>query len=117
MKPTEERCLNGDEVRLVRWLLENGEQGAASYLSSMDELRIVWTCDCGCASVGFIRGAVGPMEILADFGLKSGGGGVLLFARGDTSCPGTVSNSRRRTGSSSVAHRAAKRAPRSSHRA
>ena len=73
------------EAHLVRWMLEHGEAGAASFLPVVDELRVVRGCPCGCASIDFTEDCSGEKAIIADFGLEPPNalpGGVFLFTRG-----------------------------------
>jgi hypothetical protein len=81
----ENRDLTDEELRLVRWLLENGEPSARRYLDDLDDLRVVSKCTCGCASINFVDES-GGMEILGDFKFthREGGQiGVFAFAVND----------------------------------
>jgi hypothetical protein len=84
MEP-EGQPLSTAESALVRWMLQHGEAGATTFLSTVDALRVVARCSCGCASIDFTADKSGPMTIVADFGIKQADGvpgGVFLFARG-----------------------------------
>lgn len=81
----ENRDLTNEEVRLVRWLLENGEPSARRYLDQLDDLRVVSKCACGCASINFVE-EPGGMKILGDFKFMHRAGGqigVFAFAIND----------------------------------
>jgi hypothetical protein len=57
MRPEPNRPINDDEVRIIRIALqccaENPE--AAALVPTLDNLRVVSGCECGCASVDFAR--------------------------------------------------------------
>lgn len=52
------RELTAHELRLVRWMLENGGPDATSFLPQLELAEVTpWRCPCGCASINFqIRG-------------------------------------------------------------
>ena len=82
----EVRDLSLEERSLLHWLLDHGTQTARGYLETLDDVRVVSRCACGCASVNFLDGA-GAFQILADFRWRDGQGnlfGVFAFAFDDT---------------------------------
>jgi len=82
----EYRELTDEELRLVRWLLENGEPSARRYLDHLEDLRVVSKCACGCASINFVEES-GGMKILGDFKFTHRAGGqigVFAFAVNDS---------------------------------
>jgi hypothetical protein len=86
---TENRSPSDKEIELVRWLLENGIQGAENYLSQIGKLRVVSKCRCGCPSVNFgfdgmALDSKSGMEVLSDYCWGAGGKdlrGIFVFAR------------------------------------
>jgi hypothetical protein len=86
---TEKRSLSEKEIELVRWLLENGVEGAENYLSQIDQLRVVSKCGCGCASVNFgldgmTLDSKSGLEVLSNYCWGTGGKnlrGIFIFAR------------------------------------
>ena len=81
METSTPRPLTSSEVALVRWLLEHGEPHALCYLESLSGLSVVGERPSDCASLDFVTGGSGPMDILADFEIRGRSGGVFLFAR------------------------------------
>ncbi len=85
------RNLTDDERVLVRWLLTNGTDDAASYATQLDKITVNTVCPCGCASINFAIEGTTPdkssgMKILADYQSDAVDGavvGVFLFAYGD----------------------------------
>jgi hypothetical protein len=66
------RSLTEVEVRLIRWMLDHGEPGAAGFLAQLNQAEVTpWRCPCGCASINFsIQGQPNPsggMNVIADF--------------------------------------------------
>jgi hypothetical protein len=74
---------------LVRWLLEHGTAAAASFTTQIADARVASHCGCGCASIDFAIGGVGPalgdgIGILSDFEYRTAAGhvcGVFVFER------------------------------------
>ncbi len=85
------RDLTDDERALVRWLLTNGADDAASYAMQLDRISVNSVCPCGCASINFAIDDTTPdknsgIKILADYQSDAVDGvvvGVFLFAYGD----------------------------------
>lgn len=86
----ENRTLTDQESGLIRWLLENGEEHAAAFISQLASARVISRCTCGCASIYFaIAGRCAPtddgMDILSDYCWQDPSGplfGAFVFARG-----------------------------------
>ena len=79
------RELTHEEMRLVRWLLENGWGVTQDLVNQLENLKVVSECSCGCASINFVEHHTG-LELIseAEFRNQDGGlVGVLLFASGD----------------------------------
>ena len=75
------RGLGEAEMRLVRWLLENGTPAARRLLGQLKDLKVVSRCACGCASINFVNERRGGMEILGDFKYTHpNGGDIGVFA-------------------------------------
>lgn len=60
------------ELRLARWMLENGNPEAAQFIPQLEVAEVTpWRCQCGCASFSFkIRGkpdAPPGVHVLGDF--------------------------------------------------
>jgi hypothetical protein len=66
----EDRPLSDRERSLVRWMLEDGESHASSFLGQLEKARVSSRCRCGCASINFsVAGRESPargMDILSD---------------------------------------------------
>jgi hypothetical protein len=85
----ENRPLSSEEARLLRWLLENGSESAATFLPQAEAVRVVSRCACGCASVNFTVGDGGwhsraGIQILSDYQWSDSAGrrfGVFIFAK------------------------------------
>ena len=85
------RPLTDDELRLARWMLENGGPDARGYLSQLEAAEATtWRCECGCASFNFkVRGrpeAPPGVRILGDFvfGTEADLAGVFIFESNGT---------------------------------
>lgn len=82
-----DRSLTDEEQELARWMLENGTSDAASFLTQLDNARVVRLCGCGCASIDFkIEGheiPSGGLHILGDFLFGEGDdtAGAFIFAK------------------------------------
>ena len=71
------RSLAPDELRLARWMLENGGDDARTFLPQLDLAQVTpWKCACGCASIQFrIKGqpeAPPGVHILGDYVFGNG---------------------------------------------
>jgi hypothetical protein len=84
--PTGNRALTSEELRLARWMLENGTEEALAYLPQLDLAEVTsWKCPCGCASINFqILGRPLPpagVNILGDYvvGERNDVSGVFIF--------------------------------------
>jgi len=55
MRPQPNRPINAEEVRIVRAALECCAEipNASALVATLDELRVVGRCECGCATVDF----------------------------------------------------------------
>jgi hypothetical protein len=80
------RPLSLQEQRLARWMLENGNPGAAEYLSQLADAQVTrWRCPCGCASISFRIGglpaAPAKVHVLGDFIIVKGDetAGIFIF--------------------------------------
>jgi hypothetical protein len=86
----EDRVLSHEERSLLHWMLKHGESHAPSFLSQLEQARVVARCRCGCASVDFaIAGQRAPtsggIDILSDYFWEDAAHhkfGVFVFARG-----------------------------------
>lgn len=83
------RQLTDDEQRLVRWMLQHGDSGAAEFLPQVDLAEVPpERCPCGCASLTFqIRGlssAPPGIHPIADFVFGEGESlsGIFVFESG-----------------------------------
>jgi len=83
------RPLTEDEMRLARWILENGASEACGYIEQLAVAEATdWRCPCGCASFNFKIGAlpVAPpgVHILGDYlvGDESTLAGAFIFESG-----------------------------------
>lgn len=47
------RPLSAEETELLKWLLENGFNGAERFLPQIDRLTVFEKCTCGCPTVYF----------------------------------------------------------------
>lgn len=77
----DDRQLSPEEVSLVRWMLEQGDESGARFLPMVENLRVASKCSCGCGSIDFATAGVVPpagghMTILADFVYRAVGGGL-----------------------------------------
>jgi hypothetical protein len=61
MRAQTNRPINADELRIIRAALERCAEipSVSALVASLDELRVVGGCECGCASVNF---SVAPPE-------------------------------------------------------
>jgi hypothetical protein len=80
------RRLSPDEDRLIRWMLQNGNPEAKSFIAQLDRAEVMpWHCPCGCASINFLidghSAPSGKLHILADFlfGSEDELSGVFIF--------------------------------------
>jgi hypothetical protein len=80
------RPLTDDELRLARWMLENGNPDARAYISQLEAAEATtWRCPCGCASFNFkVHGmpeAPPGVHILGDFvfGAEADLAGAFIF--------------------------------------
>ncbi|MDP2233096.1 MAG: hypothetical protein Q8K89_05640 [Actinomycetota bacterium] len=57
----EDRPISAKEAALVSWLLLNAQMGCdtAGRSASVDDLRVVGRCSCGCPSVDFVENGQG----------------------------------------------------------
>lgn len=86
----ENRVLTSEESLFVRWLLEQGDERARSFLPQVEQARVISRCGCGCASIDFSINGVTPSpqtgtEMLGDYYWHSATGdffGVFVFAYG-----------------------------------
>jgi len=84
VKTSEDRGLTAQEQGLLRWLLDHGKASARAYVSTIEGLRVVSRCSCGCASIDFVDAPKVPLEILSDHKWQDGEGhlfGVFVFAK------------------------------------
>lgn len=72
----ENRELDAREMRLLRWLLENGIPEAKEHLSGLDTVKVVSKCACGCPSINFTDEWGGGMTTLADYQFDDPNGGL-----------------------------------------
>lgn len=86
---THNRALTIAELRLARWMLENGKPEARDFLRQLDDAEVTtWKCPCGCASINFqIMGqpeAPPGVHVLGDFLCGSGDSvdGIFIFESG-----------------------------------
>lgn len=82
------RPLTHEEYALVRWMLENGEPEAISFLPQLEIAEVTpWRCPCGCASINFpLKGhAIPPPGVhpISDyiFGDEGNPSGIFIFER------------------------------------
>jgi hypothetical protein len=85
------RPLSEEERTLVRWMLQNGEPEAVTFLNQLDDAVVSGMCGCGCGSIDFQIGDRHPdrkngMTVLSDYlyGPESPPLGAFVFAYGDT---------------------------------
>lgn len=86
----ENRPLAHAEYALIRWLLENGIEGAKDFIPQLDQARVVARCPCGCASIdlsisGRRPAKDSPLVVLSDYSWHDAEGrffGVYVFAKG-----------------------------------
>ena len=84
-----DRNLTSQEKALIVWMLENGNEKGKNYLSSIEKIRVVEKCDCGCASIDLSIGDIVPdpgcgLEIVSDYLWVSDAGnnnGVFVFSK------------------------------------
>lgn len=83
------RPLTEDEMRLARWMLENGTAEAYGYIEQLASAEATdWRCPCGCASFDFKIGGLPPappgVHILGDYlvGDEFTLAGAFIFASG-----------------------------------
>lgn len=83
------RPLTEDEMRLARWMLENGTSEARTYIGQLAIAEATdWRCPCGCASFDFKIGgmplAPPGVHILGDYlvGDESNLAGAFIFESG-----------------------------------
>ena len=57
------RNLNDNEVKLVNWLLLNGENNNESYLEQLSDAIVTFFCACGCVCIDLsIKGQLRASE-------------------------------------------------------
>lgn len=84
-----DRPLSEAEIAVIRTMLERAsdDQNRERYLHTIDSLRVLDTCECGCDSIDFVRGPLEypPMIVADGYGTTLGGSevGLLLWALGD----------------------------------
>ena len=63
-----DRSISPDEVKVLSWLLDHARVDVTPYrVHPLEKLRVVGTCDCGCASLYFEpREPHGKLRMLAD---------------------------------------------------
>ena len=47
------RTLTENEYRLVRWMIEHGDEDPEKYLPQLEQAKVVSQCCCGCATINF----------------------------------------------------------------
>jgi len=72
----ENRDLTTREMKLLRWLLENGNQEAQKHLGALNTVKVVSRCGCGCPSINFTDDWGGGITILADYQFNDPDGGL-----------------------------------------
>ena len=89
MNPIAERLLRQEESEVICWMLQHAStRGTLDHLlSSVRNLRVVETCECGCPSIDFVseNETVGSVVIADAVGTSSGGvdAGLMIWAKGD----------------------------------
>lgn len=80
------RPLTDDELRLARWMLENGESDGRDYIRQLEAAEATtWRCPGGCASLNFkvsgMPAAPPGVHILGDFVFGAGAdlAGAFIF--------------------------------------
>jgi hypothetical protein len=78
------RKLTSEEREVILWLLENASLSANSkkYADTLDEIRVVAKCECGCSTVDFVADApsLGAKVVADAMGeLSNGKVGVMLW--------------------------------------
>jgi hypothetical protein len=90
----EDRPLTAEEVRLARWMLENGEPDGRDYVSQLESARIVSCCPCGCATIDLeVEGyppARGISRILGEFSFFHGDDQSVIFIYADKGVLGGI---------------------------
>tara|TARA_R110000868_G_scaffold304437_9_gene565105 strand:+ start:16696 stop:17064 length:369 start_codon:yes stop_codon:yes gene_type:complete len=79
------RKLTHQEEELVNWLIKNGQNSNESYLDQVNKLRVAGYCNCGCASIDFLK-ECSSMNIISDYLFKDENNketGIFLFAEDD----------------------------------
>jgi hypothetical protein len=63
-----DRAISPNEVKVVNWLLDHASVDVTPYrLHPVEELRVVGSCGCGCASLYFKpQGLLAKLKMLAD---------------------------------------------------
>ena len=80
----EHRALTQDEMRLVRWLLENSWAVTQELMEQLDDLKVVSQCPSGSASIDFFE--YSGLQLISEAQGRNKDGspiGVLLFACDD----------------------------------
>ena len=78
------RALTQDEMRLVRWLLENSWAVTQELLEQLDKLEVVSQCPSGCACIDFFE--YSGLHLISEAEGRNQDGnpiGVLLFVCDD----------------------------------
>ena len=85
MRATPNRTISDEEAECVRITLEKAATipDAIALIPSIAHLRVVGGCECGCASVGFVKEQLGVSQPIADgTGKTALGGGVGIIVWG-----------------------------------
>ncbi len=73
----EDRPISAAEAALVSWLLANAQMGCdtAGPSASVDDLRVVGRCSCGCPSINFVENGQdsGAFPIASAYGTTAEG--------------------------------------------
>lgn len=90
----EDRPLTAKEVRLARWMLENGEPDGRDYVHQLESARVVSRCPCGCATIDLeVEGlppARGISRILGEFSFLQGDDESVIFIYADRGVLGGI---------------------------
>lgn len=84
----DDRPISAEEAALVRWLLLNASMGGdwSDLAGSVDDLRVVGRCSCGCPSIDFIADgqSSGAFPVASGYGTSADGVvmGVIVWERG-----------------------------------
>jgi hypothetical protein len=86
MRATPNRQISDAEAACIRAALERAAviPEAPELIGAVVDLRVVGRCDCGCATVDFVKDSGGPTQPIADgTGKTAGGGHVGLIVWGN----------------------------------